>query len=140
MRLKGEISLRCPSPNITNISSLKSYPNRSCIFLWCLVLLRLCSITVYRNVFGVCAVLMLNAFVLFSLVIIILRSSFIVMVTAITGMFMLWLHILNHGFKITSLGNSGVAIVHLRGCFCPWAFFQNIGLNITIVFLLISLC
>ena len=63
-----------------------AYDTNTCT-MWCLMLLRLCPITVYRDVIWGCVVLILNAFVLFSLLIITLLSCFIVMVTSITGMY-----------------------------------------------------
>ena len=50
-------------------------------------------------------------------------------VRTIIGTFMVILLILNCMFRLSVLINSHSANVHLPGCFRPWTFLLNIGLN-----------
>ena len=50
-------------------------------------------------------------------------------VVTIIGIFMANLFILNCMFRLSALGSSDSANTHLPGCFRPWTFLLNVGLN-----------
>ena len=51
-------------------------------------------------------------------------------VVTITGIFMAINYHLIYTLGFLYISNSGSANAQLPGCFCPWAFSLNIGLNI----------
>ena len=50
-------------------------------------------------------------------------------VVTITGIFMTINYLLIYILGFLYISNSGSANAHLPGCFCPWTFSLNIGLN-----------
>ena len=109
--------------------------------IWSLVLVGLHLNIVYRTGFW-CAPLSLWKS-LFSVLISPLMSCLIkmVMIKAITGMFMSMAMHLNYESRLSELCNFGSAIAHLMGCFCPWNFFLEyltkhvtIGLYVQLMF------
>ena len=51
-------------------------------------------------------------------------------VMAIIGIFMAIHHFLDYTLGFLLLSSSGSANAQLPGCFCPWTFSLNIGLNV----------
>ena len=54
---------------------------------------------------------------------------FIMIVVTITGLFMAINYLLIYTLGFLYISNSGSANAQLPGCFCPWTFSLNIGLN-----------
>ena len=50
-------------------------------------------------------------------------------IVTITGIFMAIDYLLIYTLDFRYISNSGSANTQLPGCFCPWTFFMNIGLN-----------
>ena len=55
--------------------------------------------------------------------------KFIMIVVTITGIFMAINCLLIYTLGFLCISNSGSANTQLHGCFCPWIFSLNIGLN-----------
>ena len=54
---------------------------------------------------------------------------FIMIVVTITGIFMAINYLLIYTLGCLYINNSGSANAQFPGCFCPWTFSLNIGLN-----------
>ena len=86
-------------------------------------------ITVYRTGFGVCVVLVLNAIRCtchYFLDRIIFHNEYVLTIIAI---FMSINYFLNYTLGFLYLSSSGSANAQLPGCFSPWTFSLNFGLN-----------
>ena len=58
-----------------------------------------------------------------------IEMIFIMIVVTITGIFMATNYLLIYTLGFLYISNSGSADAQLPGCFCPWTFSLNIGLN-----------
>ena len=87
-----------------------------------------------RTGFSVCVVLVLNViryYSHYSLDRILFHHDmiFIMIVVTITGIFRAINYLLIYTLGFLYISNSGSANAQLPGCFCPWTFSLNIGLN-----------
>ena len=89
--------------------------------LWCLVLVSLRPIKVYRIGFGVCSVL---AFNIFFVTLLLLAFYFIMIVIAILGCLYPLLFLLNHGYKLSGTRYFSFACCSPPRMFVPLTFFQ----------------
>ena len=96
-------------------------------------------ITICRTVFG-CALfwcwVSLGAPVTISLIEFYFIMIFIMIVVTIIGIFMATNYFLNYTLDFLYLSSSGSANAQLPGCFRPWTFSLNIGLNMCTLWLL----
>ena len=58
-----------------------------------------------------------------------IETIFTMIVVTITGIFMAINYLLIYTLGFLYISNSGSADAQLPGCFCPWTFSLNIGLN-----------
>ena len=93
-------------------------------------LVRIHHITVYRTGFGMCIVLVLNFSILFSFLLILFMSYFIMALILLIGCLPPCIFFCTTDSRYLKLGNFRFAVAH-QVYFQPWTFFQNIGLNMS---------
>ena len=96
----------------------------------CLTFVRMHLITVYRTVFwGVrCSVVewpFVDIFTTITISVLFRHDNYGYYWDVYVHYYLLWTTALG----LVTPGNIGSAILHPRGCFCPWTFFKNIGFN-----------